>query len=416
MLTYRAGTVVGAPQSVVGAGVSNVFTSKVHSLQPQKKKSSTPKENSLPQALNFYADYSGCGFWRMIWPEHLMIAYQKMSITGSTKMIRTPEFYNELKSVRLQRQANQGQLKFFKFLRDISNQHGNNFRLLYEIDDIVLREDIPEYNKYRFAFLPDEIRNSTLEMMRMADEISCTCDYMKQYYQTKTGNDKVTVVPNYLPKMWIDGFYDDDKVQINYDRQVKKRKQPRILYAASGAHFDVENKTNQADDFAHVRDVIRKTCNKYKWVFIGAYPPPLHDLVLSGKIEFHKWVPLYDLPRLVSKLKINCMIAPLLDNTFNKCKSNIKYLEACAYGIPIVCQDLITYDIATHKFKTGDEMIDQLNGILKDKQHYMKISRKARAVAETMWLEDNIDKYVELYCHDYGSKERVALNQINGII
>ena len=31
-----------------------------------------PPELDLPRALNYYADYSGCGFWRMILPEHLL--------------------------------------------------------------------------------------------------------------------------------------------------------------------------------------------------------------------------------------------------------------------------------------------------------------------------------------------------------
>ena len=35
---------------------------------PAKKKIEMPEAN-LPRAVNYYADYGGCGFWRMIWPE-----------------------------------------------------------------------------------------------------------------------------------------------------------------------------------------------------------------------------------------------------------------------------------------------------------------------------------------------------------
>jgi len=31
----------------------------------------TPEED-LPRALQYAADTSGCGFWRMIWPEHCL--------------------------------------------------------------------------------------------------------------------------------------------------------------------------------------------------------------------------------------------------------------------------------------------------------------------------------------------------------
>ena len=37
--------------------------------------SSRPPEADLPRGLNYYADYSGCGHWRMIWPEQLLNAY-----------------------------------------------------------------------------------------------------------------------------------------------------------------------------------------------------------------------------------------------------------------------------------------------------------------------------------------------------
>jgi len=398
--TYIPGTVPGKPSSILPPG----------SPQPAATpKPLAPKENELPRAINYQADYSGCGYWRMSWPEQTLTSYQHMIVHGLTCMVRDKAFYSNLKSVRLQRQANPAQLNFYKMLRGYADEM--NFRLIYEIDDVVMREDIPDYNKYKFAFEPDEIRNCVLEMMRMSDEISVTNAYMRDYYADKTGNNNITVIPNYPPRFWLDRYYDEELISRNYDRHVKKRKQPRILYAGSGAHFDVDNKVNQLDDFAHVRDVVRKTCNKYKWVFVGAYPPPLHDLVKSGKIEFHQWLSLYDLPNLISKLKINCMVAPLIDNNFNRCKSDIKYVEACAYGIPVVCQDMITYQNALHKFRTGDDMIDQINTIVSDKQQYMKTCRKMRQNIETRWLEnpDNIGKYKELYCTSYGSSERKYL-------
>ena len=29
---------------------------------------SKPREVDMVRGLNYYADFSGCGFWRMIWP------------------------------------------------------------------------------------------------------------------------------------------------------------------------------------------------------------------------------------------------------------------------------------------------------------------------------------------------------------
>ena len=184
------------------------------------------------------------------------------------------------------------------------------------------------------------------------------------------------------------------------------------LYAGSGAHFDVDNLVGQRDDFYHVIQTVRKTVNKYQWIFIGAFPMGLKDLVSSGKIEYHPWVPLYDYPALVKKVRANIMVAPLCDNNFNRSKSDLKYVEGCALGLPTICQDTCTYSDAAFKFNTGDEMVDQIDSLMKDKNTYMKAVRKGRMVAETRWLEnpENIGKYVELYTTKYGSTDRKLLS------
>ena len=126
---------------------------------------------------------------------------------------------------------------------------------------------------------------------------------------------------------------------------------------------------------------------------------------------------LYTYPEKIASLNVNAMVAPLQDNTFNKAKSDLKLIEASCYGIPIACQDLVTYADAPFKFKTGDEMIDQLDDILGKKGRYMNLSAKFRKIAEDRWLEldKNIDKYVELYTLPYGDPNRKLLNSINGL-
>jgi hypothetical protein len=371
-----------------------------------------PPELSLQRGLNYYADYSGCGFWRMIWPEHLLNAHQKMTVHGSTVMCFDPNYFRNVTAVRIQRQATAHQLRFIQYLKELSKEH--KFRIIYEIDDLVFSEDIPDYNKYKPAFTDPEIRRVAQSIMELCDEITVTCDFMKDYYMSKTGNKNITVIPNYPPKFWMGNYYSDKKLSENYDRSHKR---PRVLYAGSGAHFDVDNRVGQNDDFAHVCKVIEATKHKYQWVFLGAYPLPLTHLVRSGEVEFHPWERLYTYPEKISKLNINAMVAPLQDNTFNRAKSDLKLIEASCYGIPIVCQDLVTYENAPYKFKTGDEMIDQLDEILGKKGKYMNISSKFRKIAETRWLEldENLDKYKELYTLPYAHPDRKLLNSINRI-
>ena len=50
---------------------------------------------------------------------------------------------------------------------------------------------------------------------------------------------------------------------------------------------------------------------------------------------------------------LETLLKKLEDSNFNKAKSDLKFIEACAFGIPSVMQDLCTYDAAFHKFKTA---------------------------------------------------------------
>ena len=373
-------------------------------------KTPVPVEVGLPRFMNYYADYSGCGHWRMIWPEQVMNAHSKAVVHGTTVMNGDPRYYGQVKSVRIQRQATPQQLEFVKFLREVANK--NEMRLIYEIDDICFAEDIPDYNKYKPAFTDPKIRQSSQAIMEMCDEITVTCPFMRDYYASKTNNKNVTVIPNFMPKFWIGGKSDLKRTMESYE---KNKRKPRILYAGSGAHFDVDNRVKQRDDFHHVNEVIMKTVDKYQWVFLGAFPLSLKPLVRSGKIEFHPWRRLYEYGQGLYDLNVNMVVAPLQDSIFNRAKSDLKYIEACALGLPIACQDMCTYENAPIKFKTGDEMINQIENTLKDRNRYKSLCKKASQYADTRWLEDdrNIDCYTELYQYGIKDPKRVNLSRYN---
>ena len=362
--------------------------------------------SNLKRALNYYADYGGCGFWRMIWPETLINAYQKAIINGLTTMVMDPRFYQGYNAVRLQRQASPIQLKFVEFLKHHQKEFG--FKIIYEIDDIIFKDDIPDFNKCKEAFDNEEILKSAKEMMSMADEISVTCQYMKDYYIQHTSNPNITVIPNYTPKFWHAGLYNRNEISNNFS---KNKKRPRVGYAGSGTHIDVTNKTNQNDDFAHVVEYIISTRKKFKWVFMGCYPLRCKPFIDNGEMEFHKWKMLYEYPRGLHDLKVNAFIAPLQPNVFNRAKSNIKYLEAGNLGIPCICQNLETYKCTPDelKFDKGNELIDKLDTLFKDSNTYMKYSDIVYNFAKTMQLDEHLNEYHELYFTPHGSPERKAL-------
>ncbi len=113
---------------------TNIAPQQMQSGPKQPQAPEQPPEAALPRFLNYYADYSGCGHWRMIWPEQVMNAHSKAVVHGSTVMNVDPRYYVDVTGVRIQRQATPQQLEFVKWLRQLADKEG--FRLIYEIDDI----------------------------------------------------------------------------------------------------------------------------------------------------------------------------------------------------------------------------------------------------------------------------------------
>jgi hypothetical protein len=388
----------------------NPVTPPVVQAQPQQKPEQ-PSETSLKRVIQYGADLSGCGLYRMGWVEHLLNYQGKMMVHNSNVMILDERYYaSNVSSIRLQRQATTPQMEFVKWLKSIQPKYG--FKIIYEVDDVVFREDIPDYNKFKTAFTSDEIRNNVVSIINLCDEVTVTCDFMKNLYQQRTGKKEITVIPNFPAKWWIGNYFDPNRINALYD---KNKKKPRLLYAGSGAHFDVENRVGQKDDFEHVIKAIIDSRHKYQWVFIGAFPLALRPYIEKGEIEFHQWQRLYDYPAKIHELGVQMMVAPLQDNSFNRAKSDLKYIEACAYGLPVACQDMCTYEQAEIKFKTGEEMMFKIEEELRRTGHYKNSVYKRRKVAEDRFLEleKNIGCYEELFTLPYGDPRRINLKRYN---
>jgi O-antigen biosynthesis protein len=368
-----------------------------------------PGQN-LPRAVNYLADYGGCSWYRCMAPNLMLNLYQKAVLLESTTMVLDPRYYHHIKAIKIQRQATPAQREFVKFLKQLSKEQG--FKIIYEIDDVVFREDIPMYNRNRDAFTSDEIRGSIMDIMNMCDEITVTCDFMRDYFIDKTGNKNTTVIPNYLLKWWFDRYYNLNNLLKSYE---KNKKKPKVSIFASGTHVDVANRNNQVDDFSDIVQAVIKTRTMFKWQFYGSFPLPLKPFIDRGEIAYYPWVPLPQFPQAMAESDTQLTFAALQDNNFNRAKSNIKLIEAGALGIPAICPDMVTYKDSLLKYKTGDDLIDQIKYALKDQTRYADLCKKSRGIAEGYWLEDekNLGKHYEAYFTPFGSSERKYLRECN---
>lgn len=360
----------------------------------------------LKRAITYLADHGGCGFYRCISPELMLNLHERAVIAHSTAMILDPRYYLTVEAVKFQRQASGSQKEFMALIKALSKQ--KKLKLIYEVDDVVFGEDIPLYNRNREAFATADIRNNIIEMLNIVDEITVTSEYFRDYVISKTGRKEVSSIPNYLPRWWFDRYYNLGDLVKKFERN---KKRPVVSIFASGTHVDVLNRVGLQDDFEMIVPYIIKARRDFKWRFYGCHPMQVKPYIQSGEMEFIPWTKLPDYPASIYASDTQVTFAAIRDNEFNKCKSNIKLLEAGAMGIPCVCPDLVTYKDAPIKYSSGAEFIDCLKKVTKNQTVYADYCKKSRAVVDNFWLDDehNYMKHYDALFTPFGSLERKYL-------
>ncbi|GAB4233504.1 MAG: hypothetical protein OHK0028_09330 [Deltaproteobacteria bacterium] len=102
---------------------------------------------------------------------------------------------------------------------------------------------------------------------------------------------------------------------------------------------------------------------------------------------------------------IDIAVAPLEDNRFNRCKSNIKWLEYGACGIPGVYQDLPPYNASVSHGKTGflagdrtQDWVDALDRLIGRPEERFRIGNAARTeILEKYTLAARGSLYIETW-------------------
>ena len=350
--------------------------------------------NSPPLKIIYHpAKAKGLAYWRCMWPAYQMGMRGGVAYSFINNFLNDALTYTTADVVVLQRSVGNNSLEYVKILSKLSMI--SKFKLIYDIDDVLFLDDIPKFHYGRLEGKQDA-KDSIMEIMYLCNEITVSTQYLKEYYQKATGIDEITVLPNRIPFFWAGQFYSLERLKNNYRMHKNK---PRIAYAGSSSHFDCKMINSQRDDFYEVIKIIEATRKEFTWVFIGNYPRLLSKYVESCEIEYYNWVPIGLLPRLIHSLNLNMMIAPLADNPYNHGKSNIKFLESAAQGLPIACQDITPYKETPLRFRTGEEMIEKIRLTMKDEESYLEESRKVREIVNQQWLEinGNISQFIKVY-------------------
>lgn len=367
-------------------------------------------------AVNFRGDNFGCGFYRMLAPalsmQTVMGCPYSFRITDCLNHILDPRFYlndNGVRVVRIQRWYGPQKAKIVKqFLKPLSQKLG--FWLIYEIDDVLFYDQIPNYNIARPHYAPQKVGTSVQDIITSCDFVTVTTQQIAQLYakRLKMPIQKFLIVPNYLPRWWIGDAY-------NYDRQMALYKQtknkPRIAMACSMNHFDIQNRNNGIDDFSHIIPWIEHhiKANDIQFIFVGGVPKQLQQYIKTKQIQYQPPSDIFNYPRQMQLRKMDLLIAPLVDSPFNRSKSNIKWLEFSALGIPMAGQNICTYNKYTDNvFNNANDLQNLVDSLFHKpgcEKRYSDIIVKNRQIVEKgdkyesrgYWLQANIHKYVNIY-------------------
>jgi GT2 family glycosyltransferase len=265
----------------------------------------------LPVVLAVNADMYGCGHYRIIHPGEGMIQ-------AGLADVRVSEYhYGPIEMERLQPDTWVLQRLVSDSAYDMVRRTAPYTRAfkVAELDDYLL--NLPMKNGHR-GQLPSDMSRVMRRWLELSDRLVVSTAPLADALR-KMHSD-IRVVHNRLPPaQWA---------HLNSKR--RQGRKPRIGWAGGASH---------QGDLELIADVVRALAGEVEWVFLGMCPEPMRPYLH----EQHTPVPINLYPQKLASLNLDLAVAPLEQNLFNDCKSNLKLLEYGACGYPVVCSDVAAY-------------------------------------------------------------------------
>ena len=226
-------------------------------------------------------------------------------------------------------------------LRNIKRLLPDTF-VIQLMDDLI--SDLPESHP-NFNYGQREGHVRTIEAISLCDRLIVSTQPLADYYRSHCRD--IVVVPNSL----------DEKMWGTYFKTPQERNRLRIGWSGAAIH---------QGDLAIITQLLQHFSGKVDWIFMGMCPDALRPMVK----EFHSFVSYKDYPAKLNSLDLDIAIAPLEDNAFNRCKSNLRLLEYGAMGWPVVCSNVYPFRTSSPPVlaceNTPEDWIQKLNLLIED--------------------------------------------------
>lgn len=317
-----------------------------------------PPAPSQKKLLTHCADIWGSGLYRIISPTTALL--EKKMITGEchADYLSPVEIHKAMPdSIVLQRQITERQRALIQNYKRYSRA-----KLIFELDDYLPNLPVASSAKMKF---PRAVVKQMRRSMEMCDRIVVSTAPLKE--SLSQFHDEIIVLPNYLPvSLWGN----------IPPRKEAEARRPRVGWAGGSSH---------TGDLRVIADIVSALSDRVDWIFFGMKPEGVDEHIK----EFHPGVHLGKYPENLASLDLDLALAPLEENIFNECKSNLRLLEYGICGYPIIATNIPPYQcgfpitLTSNRFKDWKQAIEDKisdldalrkeGAILQDfvKQHWM---------------------------------------------
>lgn len=228
--------------------------------------------------------------------------------------------------------------------------------IIFDLDDALF-----EVKSWNWSYIKN--------IIKISDFITVGSHYLYDY--SKKYNSKTYLLPSSV---------DSDLFHPKY-RKKNEDNEIIIGWLGAGNNFQLEN-------LKILKNPLNYISKKYKIKFriISALSKDVKNefINLNCRVDFglEKWVPLYEIPEIISDFDIGVM--PLIDNTFSRGKCAMKILEYMSMEIPTVASNIgenkyvINQGINGFLASTPEDWINHLSKLIEDSNLRKKIGKMGR--------------------------------------
>lgn len=317
-----------------------------------------------PFILAHPGDQSGCGYYRIVKPTEALTTNGYATARNELAFIPDPILKAIAPDVVVwQRQAELAQIDAIRRYRELLPEAF----FVYEVDDALSSVPVASYHQ---PFMSPTIDQRMPIAAALCDAITVTTEGLKEHMEKLVPGVPVRIAPNLLSK---NDLARADAVRATHTGQHDTF---RVGWGGGIGH---------AGDLALITDAMAELGDEVHWVFIGFKP---ENIPYGTSYEYRDAVPPERYIEALAALDVDVIVAPLEENHFNFCKSNLRLIEAGACHFPVIASPFGPYLTKRPPVEYADDAFDWIRAIRK-MASLSPAGRKQKAQELRNWVERN---------------------------